>query len=285
MMRTSHGAGIPYGGVDVEYLTTQMCVDSEGNLCVTKNALRAADHFLVSRYFDYTQVAHHKTVVGLEEVLKDVIAELVTRGSLDCSGPAIKRKIRDASFAHFDDQAIISLMREHLSQCGPGDEVFRRKLNSVLQREAPKLVAASERIGPRDSDRDHLNHVDQLRGQIPVWSGHFQIPDQLWHLWKAKLTLSKIGSTISVADAHDEAFDEERQQVVRILTTDRIDAQSRSRPLIEHDFALMKQLANVRLYSIRLYVHLPEGHSNPGALRREISDRIRTDLPNFPFSD
>jgi uncharacterized protein len=69
------------------------------------------------------------------------------------------------------------------------------------------------------------------------------------------------------------------------LTTDTIDAQSRSRLLIEHDFALMKQLANVRLYSIRLYVHLPEGHTNPGALRREISDRIRTDLPNFPFSD
>jgi hypothetical protein len=31
-------------------------------------------------------VAYHKTVVGLEEVLKDVIADLVAHG-LDCSGP------------------------------------------------------------------------------------------------------------------------------------------------------------------------------------------------------
>jgi uncharacterized protein len=162
MMRPPHGAGIPYGGVDVEYLTTQMCVDSDGYLCLTKKALRAADHFLVSRYFDYTQVAYHKTVVGLEEVLKDVITGLVTRG-LDCSAPAMKKMILDGSFATFDDQATIARMREALANCGPDDDVFCRKLNSVLRRESPKLVATSERIASRDSERDHLNNVEQLR--------------------------------------------------------------------------------------------------------------------------
>ena len=41
-------------------------------------------------------------------------------------------------------------------------------------------------------------------------------------------------------------FDEERQQVIRILQTDHRDEKSKSKPLIEHEFALMKQLANVR---------------------------------------
>jgi HD superfamily phosphohydrolase len=280
LMRTAHGAGIPYGGVDVEYLTTQTCVDSEGNLCLTSKALRAADHFLVSRYYDYTQVAYHKTVVGLEEVLKDVIARLVRRG-LDCSGRTMKQMIVDGTFAAFDDQALISRMRAALQAAGPDDDIFRRKLNSVLKREAPKLIAASERIAPRTQDNDYLNNVDQLRKGIPAWAGEFGIPPDLWHLWKAKLNLSKIGSTISVGDADGDGFEEERQQVVRILTTHHHDECSKSKPLIDHDFALMKQLANVRLYSMRLYVHFCK---NPAELREAIGKKIRSDLPHFPFS-
>jgi hypothetical protein len=57
-----------------------------------------------------------------------------------------------------------------------------------------------------------------------------------------------------------------------------------SKPLIEHDFALMKQLADVRLYAIRLYVHLPEDSINAASLRDAISTKIRADLPHFPFS-
>jgi uncharacterized protein len=283
MMRTAHGAGLPYGAVDVEYLTTQMCVDSEGYLCLTRKALRAADHFLVSRYYDYTQVAYHKTVVALEEVLKDVIAGLIAHG-LDCSGPKMKAMVLDGSFAAFDDQAVISRMRQLLNDLGDSNQILRRKLRSVLRREAPKLVAASERIGSRESDREHLNNVDQLARHIPALAQQFGIDQQLWHLWKAKLNLSKIGSTIPVGDV-DGSFDEELQQVVRILTSDRRDPQSKSKPLIEHDFALLKQLANVRLYATRLYVHLPEDCKDPVALRGEIIKKIRKDLPHFPFSD
>jgi HD superfamily phosphohydrolase len=258
-------------------------VDSEGHLCLTGKALRAADHFLVSRYYDYTQVAYHKTVVGLEEVLKDVIAELVKRG-LDCSGPAIKKSILDGSFSTFDDHAVISQMRNALKDCGADDEIFSRKLNSVLKRQAPKLVAASERIAPRTQESDYLNNVDQLKRGVAGWANEFGIPVDLWHLWKAKLNLSKIGSTISVGEADDDAFDEEKQQIVRILTTHQHDAVSKSKPLIEHDFALMKQLANVRLYSMRLYVHLPEDVEAPGELRHAITRKIKADLPHFPFS-
>jgi hypothetical protein len=62
------------------------------------------------------------------------------------------------------------------------------------------------------------------------------------------------------------------------------DENSKSKPLIEHEFALMKQLANVRLYSTRLYVHLPEDCDNKAELRQRISRKIKQDLPYFPFS-
>lgn len=284
LMRTAHGAGIPYGGVDVEYLTTQLCIDSEGHLCLAKKALRAADHFLVSRYYDYTQVAYHKTVVGLEQVLRDVISGLVSRG-LDCSSVAMRRRIADGSISAFDDQAIVSEMRTCLNQLGNQDEILSRKLKSVLRREAPKLIVSSERIAPRSQENVYLNNVDQLRKSIAQWAQHFSIDPRLWHLWKAKLNLTKIGSTVSTGSTFDDEFEEERQQVVRILTTHPKDSASKSKPLIEHDFALMKQLSDVRLYSIRLYVHLPENCANPAQLRQEITSKIKSDLQFFPFSD
>jgi hypothetical protein len=63
----------------------------------------------------------------------------------------MKAMVLDGSFAAFDDQAVISRTRDLLRSRGEGDQILRRKLRSVLRRETPKLVAASERIGPRES--------------------------------------------------------------------------------------------------------------------------------------
>jgi hypothetical protein len=51
--------------------------------------------------------------------------------------------------------------------------------------------------------------------------------------------------------------------------------------IVEHDFALMKQLSQFRFYAIRLFVHV--SNDNPG-LRREIEGFFQTELPDFPFS-
>ena len=80
LLRTAHHTGLPYGSVDLDYILSQLKGDSAGNICLSSKAMRAADHFLLSRYFDYQQVAYHKTVVGLELLLKDVLKALLTEG-------------------------------------------------------------------------------------------------------------------------------------------------------------------------------------------------------------
>jgi HD superfamily phosphohydrolase len=286
LLRTAHAAGLPYGEVDVEYLTSQACVDSEGHLCLTKKAARAADHFLVSRYFDYTQVVFHKTLVGLEEVLKDVIATLFERGHLKCSGAEMKEMITSGKYAGFDDQYLIHIIRQAEAGSGLGDEVFKRKALCVLNRDCPKLVANSDRLSSRDEseEKHHRLNKSHIQEKIAGWAKHFGIDEKLWHLWARSLSLSKIGSTVSVGAAQDEGFDEERQQIVRILTTSPKDAKSQSKPLIDHEFALLRQLANSRLYCIRLYVHLPEDCKNPSKLKSEIAAKIKSDLPDFPLT-
>lgn len=284
LLRTAHAAGMPYGSVDIEYIVSQMCVDSERHLCLTKKASKSADHFLVSRYFDYTQLVFHKTVVGLEEVLKDVISELISNGVIDCSGKAMKERIINGSYSSFDDQHLIGIIREAISTLGAKDEIFKRKAISILNRSCPKLVASSDKIAKREELKAFRNNVSQLKKLIGPLAAKYKIPEGLWHLWKRSLNITKIGSHIPLGDT-DKVFDEEKQQIVRILTTEPKDPKSKSKPLIEHDFALTKQLSDTGLFCIRLYVHIPLDAKSPKELRDAISKEIKDELPDSVFCD
>ena len=282
LMRTAHCTGLPYGRVDVEYLTTQVCIDSDGHLCLAKKALRAADHLLMSRYFDYAQVVFHKTVVALEDVLCDVITDLLQRGFLDCSGATMRRMILGGSFADFDDHFMIGRMRAALPDIGTHDPLHR-KINSVLNRRPPKLVASHESIGPTDEavQKSHRNHTAQLKDVKNRAAKKFGIPLDLWHVWQRSLGLTKIGSRVPLSDVATASFEEDVEQSVRILTTEPDDPQSKSKLLVEHDFALISQLSQSRFYAIRVYVHLSdEGLSQ----RADIERFFKQELPNFPFS-
>lgn len=281
LMRTAISAGMPYGTVDIEYITSQVCLDSAKRLCLTKKASKSADHFLISRYFDYTQLVFHKTLVGLEEALKDVIGGLIEKGFLDCSGTTMKKKIAGRTYASFDDQWLISLIREALEKLDGKDEIFARKAQCVLMRDAPKMVAASDIIADRDAaEQEFNNHVGQIRDCISELSKKFGIPESLWHLWSRSLKITKVGSHIPFGAKDD--LEEDSQQVVRVLTTDPRADKIESKPLIEHNFALTKQLANVALFCIRLYVHLKPGEER---VRDEIYTELRHRLKYFPFSD
>jgi HD superfamily phosphohydrolase len=282
LMRTSRHAGLPYGRVDADYIIGQTCIDSHGMLCLSKKAMRAADHLLVSRYFDYTQIVFHKTVVGMEEVLKDVISQLLARGLVDCSGATLENMIRDGTFADFDDHFLVGRIRQAATELATGDPLAL-KIASVLSRKPPKLVVASERIDSREGRRDHKNRFDQLRQQIPRLAARFEIDETLWHPWEVQLDMTKIGSHIPLTRAEEGEFEEEAAQAVRILTTDSHAANCRSLPLVEHNSALMKQLSNSRLYAIRLYVHIGGDAAAARERRDQIAARIRQDLPNFPF--
>lgn len=53
LLRTAHHTGLPYGSVDLDYLLSQMQLDEQDVLCIKPHAVRAADHFLLSRVFSY----------------------------------------------------------------------------------------------------------------------------------------------------------------------------------------------------------------------------------------
>jgi hypothetical protein len=273
LLRTAHHTGLPYGSVDINYILSQLTVDSLGNISLKGKALRAADHFLLSRYFDYQQVAYHKTVVGLEIILKDVLKSLLSEGMVECSASWVKHAVRSGVWHTFDDLLIWNKIRD--LALTSADDVAKTKAAAILQRRPPKLIWSSEFLGGRtDNSVRQFGLLSQLlRSNVEKFTDLFGIPRDLWLVWKARLVLTKVGSHLTVSQAMqpDEDDQDKLEQSVRIIPS----SQTESLPIMEMDQSLMKILSNYSFYSLRLYLLLPRELESR---RGEIESYVRTQM-------
>lgn len=274
LLRTSRHTGLPYGAVDLNYLLTQLSVDSDHRVCLSTKALRAADHFLLCRYFDYQQVAYHKTVVAIEKVLKDVLDELLAAGEIDCSAQAMVDRLTRKEWCDFDDAYILQKMQTLRLQTS--DEITRLKIDSLLRRNPPKMVAQLEHISDRNERDAFLNNQQQVTEKIGSWSNEFGIPEKLWYVWSKISPLTKIGSHLPLTRDTDKEKEKEREdeleQAIRLLhPTD-----DQSKPIMACKQSLMSILSDYALFTLRVYVLLPSAKQQ---LRDSIADKIKQDLP------
>ena len=265
LLRTARYTGLPYGSVDLEYILTQMRLDEEGRICLTPKALRTAEHFLLSRYFDYQQVSYHKTVAGFEEVLKDIVVGLLEMDAINCSTAGIRKMIASGSWYEFDDLQIFETIRKLRQDSENLDEALKVKVQSLLTRVPPKLIGSIEFIGDRNERGTHERNVRLLRRVSRELSNTLSIDASLWYVWDSKgRALTRIGPYIpvSVLPPNEDDLD----QSIRIKES------SGSRPIVEIDNSLMKVLSQQALYTARLYVLFPNGRASE---RQMITEQAR----------
>jgi HD superfamily phosphohydrolase len=152
LLRTAHHTGLPYGSVDIDYFLSQMRVDERDRICITPRALRTADHFLLSRYFDYQQVPYHKTVAALELVLKDVIAELLEQEKIDGSAEWVSRTVVNGEWPDFDDGLILRTQ-----------QMVEQKRDDVAQDLPQQPARQMLQIAPTPSLRSNTPPVERRR--------------------------------------------------------------------------------------------------------------------------
>lgn len=272
LLRTAHFTGLHYGSVDIDYLVTQLRVDSDGHICLTDRALRAADHLLLARYFDYQQVNYHKAVAGFELLLEDAIEALIAEGVLSCTADSIIKNIEEGKWRDFDDLHIFSLMRQLYEVTE--NHVTKKILWSLLNRYPPKLVIDYEYLTARDdSEKNQFKlHRRFVNEQISKWAKRFGIDENLWYVWdRPGITLTKVGSRF-----RDEDDPDKLEQSVRILDRDG----KTSKPIADVNHSLMKVLANHALYALRIYVLLsPEQEP----LRVQIREAIKKDVKEIDW--
>lgn len=244
LRRTAHHAGLPYGAVDIEYLMTQMSLDKCNRLCVRAKALRAADHLLLCRYFDYQSVAYHKAVAGFEWVLRDVIAELLRRDVLRCSKEEVEKLVATGDWFSFDDAAVIEHIRR-LRAATDLSAVVKDKIDAILLRRPVPVIYENEQIDARDKkDPTRLRVMAEM--VVEDMCKTFGIEHKRVHTWHLTgRTITKVGSHVPVGDALDE---EDMIQEVRILGDD-----GNSQPIVKDPRSLMSVLGDRALYAVRVY--------------------------------
>ncbi len=253
LRRTAHHSGLPYGNVDISYIMDQATIDSDGRYCFGSKALRAADHLLVSRYFDYLQVPYHKSVVALEWSLKVVIRTLLNKGKFVCSAREMRAKIANNEWHHFDDGGLLALARElkralekqiHRSQEEDG---ICAHINAILHRKPAKVIASKEAVCPATTALP-LNI-----GDIEKIVGAFQRKHKLCELalkiWQPKdFSLIKASSK-GAYQSNDITPDEpEYYEYARIKSSN-----GECLPIHQYSHALMNQIHDFRYKAVRVY--------------------------------
>ena len=272
LLRTAHQTGLPYGSVDVHYMLGQLRIDDERRICLSRKALRTADHFLLSRYFDYSQVAFHKTVAALELVLADVINLMLEQKLTDLSETAVKVMVRNGDWGRLDDANLEQIIDE-MAKDGK-NPVSAMKARSIVLRKPPKLVFESSFMGTAEKKAEHRLRIQLIKAKIPAWSEQFDIPKELWWVWdRAGVTLTKIGSRMPITSiSGGSAKDKDRyEQAIRILKDD-----GTSEDIMSVPQSLMSVLSDQALYMARVYVLCEDT-----AKREAISKAVSGDLGQF----
>jgi len=259
LLRTAHHTGLPYGHVDLDYIVSQMRLDSEGRLAVARQAMRSAEHLLLCRFFDYQQVSYHKTVAALELVLKDVLSGLLDLGVLDCSASSVEKMIESQSWQAFDDAQVLAKIGGLAAEAKAPKEL-RLKAQALLTRNVPKLCGEVEYFGHRSDFAKFSKEVESVKKEAAKWGAAAGLPSELMYVWDQRTTVTKAGTSVPfAADAEEE--EDKLQQAVRVLGRDN----KTSRPIAQCENSLMRAMSDQVLFGIRVYVLIPPGQTKARA--------------------
>lgn len=271
LLRVAHATGLPYGVIDQDYLIDQVEITKDGRICLSESAIGAADHFLMSRFFQYKQIINQRVVKGFEWLLEDLIKELVILKIIDLSKATVTKMIlnekntNDFSWSDFDDHLLMQLIKDLYKNTA--DQDIKLKAKSVLFRKEPSLVIRFEKIAR--SDGDHFEDKEIiLQLLLPTFADEFNIPISRW-----KVDFARVLKITSIPPAipyyHKVKPGEEESEVYQnalYIKLDQFEDDPKTEPNIipisETDQSLTKQMANYYHFSLRLYVLLAHDESS-----------------------
>jgi len=164
LVRDSHVTGASYGLVEPLHIIRQAMLgtahpdedDEREVIAYRSEAVPRLDHFVLARYFHYSNLIYHNTVCGFELLLQAVVAALVSEGAgnLPPSYDAVKELCDDGRFVDFTDDTVYSAIRKRSTDADLIAEMARmllRRIRPVTVHEARatrQKTATGFRIDP-----------------------------------------------------------------------------------------------------------------------------------------
>lgn len=164
LTRDSHQTGVTYGFFDVEQIIRHLELSEEGELVAGEKSKRAIEHYLMSKYFLYSQVIHHKTVASFNLIAQEIYRGLLERG-IAWSYKDLLGKFddeRQPSYLIYDDEYFFDLMKgvekdkiklPKNEGYSIEDDKLRTFIHMVLNRQRLKLVDNQQELLDKRDNR------------------------------------------------------------------------------------------------------------------------------------
>lgn len=265
LLRDSRAAGVPYGGIDLNYLLNSLRVSPKGLLGVDEKALLAAEQYLFARYFMHRTVYWHKTTYGFEEAARQLIRRLRDEKpdeyDLPRDGRAVEEWVKSPKLRMFTDAFLDQLYEKATSD---GDERIQTIAKSLADRRPPKLLrevcdlqekgkAGANAIAFR---KDCKHGLDRLAREIhlPLW--------RFMYCETQPLRFEKRGHELTIDDARDMAPEGE-DELIKVFCDDSPEPTS----LVDIEHSVVSQCAGFSIKLYRLYL-VDDGVTNEGQLAK-----------------
>lgn len=147
LLRDSFQTGVTYGLVDLQYLVRLLMIVNDGHmtqndkrvLVCNKKGQHVVEHFLMSRYFHYSQVVFHKTNAAFEGMIRCLYIKLVQNsGFIYNSLEDIQRGVDDEKFLNFTDSSLDVAFETFYRNTN--DKEYKNLYKMYRDRVRPKVV-------------------------------------------------------------------------------------------------------------------------------------------------
>lgn len=174
LLRDSYQTGVTYGLVDLQYLVRLLmivndeCMTQEDKrvLVCNQKGQHVVEHFLMSRYFHYSQVVFHKTNTAFEGMIRCLYVKLLQNGGFIYNSlEEIQNGVNDETFLNFTD-SFLDVAFERFYQ-NTDDKEYRSLYEMYRDRVRPKVVLEVKDLHEENSSSEAVVLLKRILKKEP----------------------------------------------------------------------------------------------------------------------
>lgn len=253
LLRDSYQTGVRYGLVDLQYLIRLLMVVPGSGLglngkvlACNKKGQHVVEHFLMSRYFHYSQVIFHKTNAAFEGMIKAMyIKLLMAHGFMYNSLDEIHQGVNDYEFLNFNDANLEVAFQEYYQKTEDND--YKSLYRMYIERKRPKVVFEMKDLY-EDSAQQTFSvlkwELKRSPEKITEIIGHNQ-----WGYQIVPITIEKIQSSYPLTEGTAK-HEEDLREAVKLYNPDSGEISY----LATDKLSVICKLANLKSEFIRIFM-------------------------------
>lgn len=284
LLRDSSQTGVRYGFVDLDYLIRllQVVKDYHIDLNGEKKVLdiiacnikgqHVVEHYLMSRYFHYSQVINHKTGTSFEAVAKVMIYKLIEAEKfIFNSYDEIKAQVNKDDFLKFTDSTLFGCLDDYYKRTH--DKDFIKFYDIIFGRKRPKTLIEIKDIVKKEektsyNDLRYYNLKRILINEPQKIADILRLDKEYIGFKEFEIAVESIPAHMTIEGSRDE-IEEGLREAIRL-----VDENGQVTLLALDGKSLINKLADYVSKSLRVFYIEPDD-CNTESLYEEAKNKIQ----------